>query len=97
MSTGMAVDLLSNASATGSAAQWPGGKGSFVLAGTVSGATITLQTLGPDGSTWLTVSSATTLTAVGHANFDLGPGQIRCLVASGTPSGLYAKAVRVPS
>lgn len=85
--------LLSNASATGTAVQWPGGKGAFMLAGTVSGATVTLQILGPDGATWLT--GATALTAVGISVFDLPCGQIRALVASGTPSGLYAVALPI--
>ena len=89
--------LLSNASATGSAAAWPGGKGVFALAGTVGGATITLQYLGPDGSTWLTAATATTLTAVGLGVFELPNGQIRALVAAGTPSGLYASAEPVKS
>lgn len=84
--------LLSNASATGSAVAWPGGKGAFSLAGTVGGATITLQYLGPDGSTWLAAAAATTLTAVGLGVFELPNGQIRALVAGGSPSGLYATA-----
>lgn len=82
--------LLSNASATGSAVVWGGGPGVFMLAGTVGGATITLQVLGPDGSTYLT--AATALTAVGIVEFRLPPGTIRALVAGGTPSGLYANA-----
>lgn len=82
--------LLSNASATGSAVQWGGGRGVFSLAGTVSGATITLQYLGPDATTWLT--GATALTAAGLVAFELPPGRIRALVAAGTPSGLYANA-----
>lgn len=76
---------------------WPGGRGVFALAGTVSGATITLQSLGPDGATWLTAAAATTLTAVGLGVFDLPCGQIRALVAAGTPSGLYASAEPVKS
>jgi len=47
--------LLTNASATGSAQNWKGGRGVFTLAGTVGGATITLQYLGPDATTWLTL------------------------------------------
>jgi len=82
--------LLSNASVTGSAVGWGGGRGVFALAGTVSGATITLQYLGPDRTTWLTAAAA--LTAVGLVAFELPPGQIRALVAGGTPSGLYASA-----
>ena len=82
--------LLSDASATGSPAQWGGGRGVFSLAGTVGGATITLQYMGPDGSTYLT--GATALTAVGLVAFELPPGLIRALVAGGAPSGLYAAA-----
>lgn len=86
------MQLLTNESATGTAKLWPGGKGAFALAGTVGGATITLQYLGPDGSTWLTAAAATTLTAVGLGVFELPNGQIRALVAAGAPSGLYASA-----
>lgn len=82
--------LLSNASATGNPTTWCGGRGVFSLAGTVGGATITLQYLGPDGSTYLT--GATALTAVGLVAFELPPGKIRALVAGGAPSGLYANA-----
>ncbi len=87
--------LLSNASATGSAVPWPGGKGAVMLAGTVGGATITLQILGPDGTTWLT--GATALTAVGVGVIELPCGQIRALVAGGAPSGLYAVALPIKS
>ena len=82
--------LLSNSSATGTAVQWPGGRGLFALAGTVSGAMVTLQVMGPDAATYLT--AATALTAVGIVAFELPPGLIRALVASGSPSGLYASA-----
>lgn len=82
--------LLSNASATGSAVQWGGGRGVVSLAGTVGGATITLQYLGPDETTWLT--GATALTAVGLGTFELPPGRIRALVSGGAPSGLYCSA-----
>lgn len=82
--------LLSNASATGAEASWTGGRGLLVLAGTVGGATIRLQYLGPDGVTWL--PAATDLTAVGMVAFDLPPGRIRAAVSGGSPSGLYARA-----
>ncbi|MEY2875308.1 MAG: hypothetical protein RLZZ373_2679 [Pseudomonadota bacterium] len=82
--------LLNNEAATGSAVQWDGGRGVFSLAGTVGGATITLQYLGPDATTYLT--AATALTAVGLVAFELPPGRIRALVAGGSPSGLYARA-----
>lgn len=89
------MDLLSNASATGSQAIWPGGEGYFESAGTYSGATITLQRLGPDGSTWFAVSAATTHTAADGGAFSLPPGPIRAAVSGGTPSGLYAVANRI--
>jgi hypothetical protein len=82
--------LLSNASATGTGTTWGGGRGVFSLAGTVGGATITLQYLGPDGTTWLT--GATALTAIGLIAFELPPGQIRAAVSGGAPAGLYANA-----
>lgn len=90
------LELLSNTDETGSAHQWPGGKGQFALVGTVSGATITLEQLGPDGSTWVSLGSAVALTAAGVGVFEAPAGQIRALVASGTPSGLYATVVGIP-
>jgi hypothetical protein len=84
--------LLTNAAATGNGTTWGGGRGVFTLAGTVGGATITLQYLGPDGSTWLAAGAATTLTAVGLGVFELPPGQIRAAVSGGAPAGLYANA-----
>lgn len=73
--------LLSNASATGAAAQWGGGRGVFSLAGTVNGATVTLQYLGPDESTWLT--AATSLTAVGIVSFELPQAKSERLLQAG--------------
>jgi len=96
MSTSYSVSLLSNASATGSAADWPGGRGVFSAAGTFSSATITLQFLAPDLATWIAAGTDTTLTAAGGGVFDLPPGRIRALV-TGSPTGMYATAVRVTS
>lgn len=94
MAHSYSVGLLSNASATGSAADWAGGRGVFSAAGTFGGATITLQYLGPDLSTWIAAGTDTTLTAAGGGVFDLPPGRIRALV-TGSPSGMYANAARV--
>lgn len=81
----MAV-LLSNASATGNAVQWDGGTGLFSVVATFGGGSVTLQYLGPDGSTWLT--AATALTANGVAQVRLPPGRVRAAVATAT--GVYA-------
>ena len=86
--------LLSNASATGSAVDWPGGETAIVLSGTVGGATITLQIQAID-DTWVT--TGVSLTAVGVASGLVPAGRVRALVASGSPSGLYCSVHRVPS
>lgn len=89
------VDLLTNASATGNAVIWPGGRGTFLATGTFSGATVKLQVLGPDNTTWIDAGTYTTLTAAGAGNFDLPQGQIRAAVTGGPPSGINAIAVIV--
>ncbi len=87
-----AIDLLSNAAATGAAMTWRGGEGSFMVAGSFGGASVSLQILGPDKTSWIDAGAATILTANGVGNFRLPPGQIRAAVSGGTPSALYAKA-----
>lgn len=89
------LNLLSNESATGSSQIWNGGRGTFSVAGTLGGATVKLQTLGPDGTTWIDAGVYTTLTAAGVGNFDLPQGPIRAAVSGGAPSGLFATAVTV--
>lgn len=86
------MDLLSNASATGTGKTWSGGPGIFKVAGTFGGATVALQALGPDGVTWFDVGTDTTKTAAGGGQFTLDPGPIRAAVTGGAPSGLYATA-----
>lgn len=87
--------LLSNASATGSAVVWDGGTGVFSAAGTFSGATVTLQFMGPDGATWIAAGVDTTLTTAGAGGFILPPGRIRAEITGGPPSGMYAQADKV--
>lgn len=84
--------LLSNASATGSSAQWDGGLGVFTAAGTFGGTTISLQFLGPDAATWIDVGADTTFTTAAGSLFVLPPCRIRAAVTGGAPSGLYAQA-----
>jgi hypothetical protein len=88
------LDLLSNASATGAPARWPGGRGSFLAEGSFGGASVSFQVKGPNGS-WLDVGAEVTLTAPGVGNFELPEGDVRAAVAGGSPSGLYAVAVGV--
>jgi hypothetical protein len=86
--------LISNGSATGSSVKWPGGKGTFVVTGTFGGATITLQFLGLDNTTWVDVGTEATLTAAGMCGFECGAGLIRAKVTGGPPSAIYAMAVQ---
>ena len=89
------LTLLSNASATGSAVRWPGGRGTFMADGTFASATITLSVLGPDGSSYIAVGTDTTLTAEGCGNFDLPPCKLKAVVSGGSPSALYATVEKI--
>lgn len=87
------IVLLDNAGAMGAAKQWPGGAGVFTVTGTFGGATVKLQQLGPDGTTWLDIAGGdVTLTAAGQGGFVLPAGAIRAAVTGGAPSGLDAVA-----
>jgi len=87
------MQLLDNASATGDWVQWGGGHGFFSVAGTFDGATVSLEFLGPDGTTAIAAGTSTTVTAAAGASFALPPGRIRASVTGGTsPTGLYAQA-----
>lgn len=81
--------------ATGPLIDCPGGLMVMTAAGTFSGATVNLQMLGPDGSTLLTVSAQTTLTANGVGSVYLPPCQIQATVTGGPPSGLFVSIARV--
>jgi len=85
------IDLLQNASATGTAKSWAGGRGAFAVAGTFGGATVTLQILGPDGTTWIGLGTDAALTAAGIVGFECPAGQLRAAVSGGSPSGLHAQ------
>lgn len=87
--------LLSNASATGAAVQWGGGMGVFTASGTWAGATVTLQYLSPNGSTYVAMGTDTTLSADGGGVFFYPPGLIRAAVSGGPPSAMYAQAEQI--
>lgn len=105
MSSSAGTTLLSNASATGDYVRWEGGQGVATVAGTFGGTSATLEYLGPDGATALPVKAmadngaqtTVALTEAGTIVFILPPGRIRITLTGGTPSGMYARADRVPS
>lgn len=105
MSSSAGSTLLSNASATGDYVRWEGGAGVATFAGTFGGTSATLEYLGPNGSTAISVKVMDTagvqttvaLTAAGAIGFILPPGRIRATLTGGTPSAMYAQADRVPS
>ena len=84
------VQLLNNASATGAAAIWPGGRGLLMCEGTFAGATVQLQSISPNGI-WLNAPAAG-VTAAGTLAFELPPGQIRAAISGGPPSAMFAYA-----
>jgi hypothetical protein len=91
---GAGVVLLSDADETGDpTGAMQGGTYLWQYQGTFGGAVLTLQSLGPDGSTYQTVTSAT---AAGQSTILVGQGDIlRVTVTGGTPSALYSAVRRV--
>lgn len=85
------IELIENGSSTSDAKRWPGGRGSMTVAGTLGGATVTLQTLAGDNTSWVKVVD---FTAAEHKSFELAEGRIRAAVTGGAPSGIYAVAVQ---
>lgn len=91
------------AAANGAPVFWSGGRGVFTAAGTFGGTSVTLEYLGPNGTTWLPVKAmdsagvqtTVALTDSGMIVFELPPGRIRAVATGGTPSALFARADRV--
>lgn len=86
---GANITLLSNASATGSAFAWPGGRGYFTAEATWGGGTVKLQFKTLNSTTYIDVTSVS-LTANGGVAFELPPGEIRANVATATAVYSYA-------
>jgi hypothetical protein len=95
MSTSTDGAIFSNISATTAAFQLRGGKYGAASVATFGGGSVKLQTLGPDGSTWLSLSTATDFAAAGYAVIDLPAGQYRFTIATAT--AVFASVYRVPT
>lgn len=88
------IILMKNVSTTGAGAQatWVGGRSALVVMGTFP-TTATLQLLGPDGSTWITMATPST---AGSTALDLPAGTYRMNLTGGSPAGFYASLATVP-
>jgi len=91
MPTSTEVVTFSNISATTAAFALRGGKYAFTVNGTGFG-TVRLETLGGDGTTWVTVSSQAANASV---SVDLYPGQFRIGIT--TTTAVFVIVGRVPS
>ena len=87
------IDLLSNASATGSYADVVGGRYIWACEATWSSATAQLQAKGPNG-TAIDIAGAS-MTANGFIEVMIADGsQVRVLI-TGSPTGVYSSLVSV--
>ena len=95
MSTATESKTFSNISATTAQFLLKGGRYAIAALATFGGGSVKFQALGPDGATFISVSSATDFTAAGDATVDIPPGQCRFTIA--TASAVYASATSILS
>lgn len=88
--------LISNAAVTGPATVLQqGGLYSFNVVGTFGGATVKLQILGPDDSTYVDIPTASH-TAAGVIGVYLpAGGNVKAVITGGPPTGIYASLALV--
>jgi hypothetical protein len=86
--------LFSNISTTTAAFTLKGGKYQACVVATFGGGSVKLRTLGPDGTTYLSVSSATDFAASGCATIDLAPGQFEFVIATDTTRRYSRRSTR---
>lgn len=84
-------ERFSNIAATTAAFTLKGGRYGIAAVATWGGGTIELQTLGPDGSTYL--STGTQFSANGYKTVDLPPGQYKFVVATATAAFVSVSSV----
>ena len=90
--SGNILTLVSNASATGSAVDWLGGKGVFTAEATWGGGTVKLQFKTANSTTWVDVPN-NSMTANGLTSFELPAGQIRANIATATAVYAFAHPI----
>lgn len=91
--------VLSNSgfigSSSGSALLWQGGRCSLSIVATAYGGGVFLQTLGPDGVTWINMN-ATTYSANQVTEYAIPRGQIKLVSNQSSSLGIYATLVSLP-
>lgn len=95
MPTSSEGKAFTNISASTTAFPLNGGKYGVDVTATFGGGSAKLQKLLGDGSTFVSVATATDFTAAGYAVIDLPPGQYRFTIATAT--AVYCAVTRVPS
>jgi hypothetical protein len=86
---------FTNISASTSAFPLKGGRYGVSVLATFGGGSVKLQRLALDGSTFVSMASASDFTAAGGAIVDLPPGSYRFTVATAT--GVYAEVQGIPT
>lgn len=94
MSNGRDSISFSNIATTMAAFTLQGGEYAVASTATFGGGSVKLQRLGPDGSTYQSVASASDFTAAGYTALDLPPGQYRFTIATAT--AVYAEVTAIP-
>ena len=90
---GAVINLWINGSSANTTYMWPGGIGVFAAVSSAwNSATVTLEWIGPDGSTLIVAGTNTTCTANCNGVFYLPAGKIEAVVSGGTPTALFAAA-----
>jgi hypothetical protein len=85
-------NTLSNASSNSATFQLLGGLYGITATATWSSGSVTLEMLGPDGSTFVT--AATAFSANGYETAYLPPGTYKWVIATAT--AVYARVTRIP-
>jgi hypothetical protein len=93
--TAMESVSFKNISTNSAAFVLKGGRYAISVLATFGGGSVKFQALGPDGSTFISPSSATDFTAAGAAVVDIPPGQFRFTIATAT--AVFASAALIPT
>lgn len=95
MTTAVDGQGFSNISASTAAFKLKGGSYGVSAVATFGGGSVKLQRLALDGSTYVSLASATDFTANGGAVQNLPPGTYRFTIATAT--GVYAEVQGIPA